>query len=225
MNTDEAIQYIKTGIGSPIISSIEIEDKEIKTLFLDKSLLEYFKRYPLLVHKQFQQGQILKPGMLPGGDKCLGILNVNFVPASEFVDPSVDDPFGLSRRLIDLNIDHALPGVLAQRQTITALRRPSYSVVKDDTTGNIKLSSLYDGFFDLTFGIKGDIEQVPQVKLYDVLDLSVAFFQIYIGTTRSLIKFPGPVQFDGAALKTEGENKKKEILARFIMIPLTLSWR
>lgn len=225
MNKDEAINYIKTGLGFPIIEGFEITDQDIDTIALNKSLLEYYKRYPLVVHRDYPRGTVLTKDDYPGKDKTLGILNVNFTSASEFVDPSIDDPFGLSRRLIDLNIDHAMPGVLAQRTTIASLRRPSYSITKDGVTGEIKMSSLYDGFFRVDWGIYGDIEQVPLTRLYDVLDLAVAYLKIYIGQTRSLIKFPGEVQFDSQTLLTSGEKTKEEILKKWIVIPVLMQWR
>jgi hypothetical protein len=226
MNKDTAIKYIKSGLGAPIIDGFEITDSDIELLALDKSLLEYYKRYPLEVSKDYPKGTTLQKSQYPGGEeRTLGILNFNFTSASEYVDPSIDDPFGLSRRLIDLDIDHAMPGVLAQRTTISSLRRPSFSLVKDDVTGTIKMSSMYDGFFRVKWGLLGDIEQAPLVRLYDILDLAVSYLQIYIGQTRSLIKFPGEVQFDAATLVANGEKRKEEILKKWIVISAVMTIR
>ena len=225
MNKQEAIDYVKTGIGGPIIEGFEISDKDIEVIAYNKSLLEFFKRYPLEVNKDYPRGSIIRKEDYPGKDKCLGILTFNFTSASEFVDPSIDDPFGLSRRLIDLNIDHAMPGILAQRASIMSLRRPSFSLVKDDITGDIKLSSMYDGFFRIKWGVLGEVEQIPLVRLYEVLDLSVAMLQIYIGTSRSLLKLPGTLQFETDKLVSNAEAKRKEILAKWIVIPMQMIWR
>ena len=226
MTKTEAIEFIKSGIGNPIITGLEISDEDIERLHLNKALNEFFKRYPLKYTENYHQSTTLKKEDLPGGENNLGILNVNFTPSAEMVDPNLNDPFGLARRIVDLgNITYARPENLAQLTAINSLRRPPYSVQHNEVDDSYLFSSWYDGNFRVTWAIKGDIENVKERRLYDVLDLGVAYLKIYIGNTRGMLKFPGPVQFNADTLKNDGYKERDEILDKWVIIPEALLWR
>jgi len=222
---EQVIDLVKTNVGYPIFSYIELSDDQIEKMFIDRALSEYFRAFPLTTYKSVASGAILKYSDFP--ENSLGIINVQFVYHIEVPPVRFDDAFSLTKRLFPGIRVHKFvePHAIYERLLAHTAAKPSYAVINDSVKKEIKFSSFYSGTFEIIIGCKGKVEDVQPNYIWDFVDLAGAYLKKYLGSIRNIITIPeGVVKPNFANWEKNADEVIEKIRSKWIPVNFAIMW-
>lgn len=189
LTLDKIIDRIKVDVGYPIIPLPEIQNADdfICSNFIEKALNRYFRAYPLQLHQSLTAGTEVTYDSL--GPNLIGLISAQFVSYFEYPGQLYDDPFSLTRSLISMerSMFRMLPANIMFRTLGTTAARPSYAIKNDDVNRKVTFVSLFQGYFNVIWAMRGQLQDVKPNDEWDVTELAGAYFKNYIHRIRTTL--------------------------------------